>query len=192
MVGEDGTREMRGDDLWLRVKASSRPLRGEGGGGGEKVSRRPLRGRDDLWSQVKVSSRPLREADKVDDLRPREKIPLRPLREAGEVVVSRRFCRKDLRRLRRGTQQCERVLDLHGKRWTDGEEALEVFMGESVKRGCRWVMVITGKGTGRMRDMFYSWVERRGTMVLSVHEAPPLRGGEGAFYVALRKRELGE
>lgn len=124
--------------------------------------------------------------------------------------------KKSAQRVRRGQIRPDARLDLHGMRRSEAHPALTNFILNSASRGCRVVLVITGKGMppderGSWPDHRYdeeprSFQPGRGGGVLKAKvplwlETPPLRemihsiqeshqrhGGSGALYVFLRKR----
>lgn len=114
------------------------------------------------------------------------------------------------RKLRRGAIAIEARLDLHGLTRDTAHAALDRFLGRSRRSGRRCVLVITGKGgrrpdhgddapfmrrdgPGVLRRLVPLWLET-GTnrhRVLAYHPARPGDGGDGAFYVLLRRRHRG-
>jgi DNA-nicking Smr family endonuclease len=118
--------------------------------------------------------------------------------------------------LRRGTQEIDGVLDLHGLRQDEAHGALRRFLHRRQADGAKTVLVITGKGAAGMthgdRDQVVS--EERGVLrrvvphwlrlpdlrplVLGFEEAQARHGGSGALYVRLRRprqafgQEMGE
>ncbi len=119
-------------------------------------------------------------------------------RPAGTAV---RMDRKAFGRLKRGKLSPEARIDLHGMTLERAHPALTRFILSSHAKGRRLVLVITGKGE---RDM-PAWPApvRRGILrrnvplwlatpplaqtVLQVQEAHASHGGQGAFYVYLRR-----
>ena len=97
------------------------------------------------------------------------------------------------RRLLQGRQKIEATLDLHGMWVNDAHIAVRDFIEMGQAAGKRCVLVITGKGgitgQGKIRAEFSKWLNdpdiRR--HILSFTHARPEHGGEGAFYVYLRK-----
>lgn len=123
------------------------------------------------------------------------------------------FDRKSAKRLRAGHIEIEARIDLHGMRQDEAYVALERFLVSCRAQGRRWVLVITGKGLSRRSasgfdaDEDAGWApvnDRPGVIrrnlpvwlsqphlraiVVSYTNAAPQHGGEGAFYVQLRKR----
>jgi DNA-nicking Smr family endonuclease len=83
-------------------------------------------------------------------------------------------------------------VDLHGLTLERARPVLEGYILAAVERGDRLVLVITGKGSGgreTLRGMTPLWLSQpplRG-LIAGVQQADRKHGGEGAFYVALKK-----
>lgn len=106
--------------------------------------------------------------------------------------------------LRRGRQEIEASIDLHGMRQDEAHLALHGFLRREQARGTRLALVVTGKGgpaptlfgdeRGVLRRMVPHWLrlsELR-PLVLGFEEAEQRHGGSGALYVRLRRlREYG-
>ena len=106
--------------------------------------------------------------------------------------------------LRRGRQEIEASIDLHGMRQDEAHLALHGFLRREQLRGTRLALVVTGKGgpapalyggeRGVLRRMVPHWLrlaELR-PLVLGFEEAEQRHGGSGALYVRLRRlREHG-
>lgn len=100
-------------------------------------------------------------------------------------------------RLKRGQLPIEARLDLHGRRRDDAHVALNAFLGDAQARGIRCVLVITGKGRRTPLDeprsvlkaMLPRWLNEppNRNRILAFAHARPQHGGEGAYYVLLRK-----
>lgn len=103
--------------------------------------------------------------------------------------------RKWIRQVREGTELIEATLDLHGK---TEEQAFKTFCGfiESAHmQGKRLVLVITGRGRageGVLRRALPVWVENTAmkARIISYCKAAVPHGGDGAFYLQLRKNRL--
>jgi DNA-nicking Smr family endonuclease len=84
------------------------------------------------------------------------------------------------------------TLDLHGHTQASAHAALVHFIGECQTRGARLLRVITGKGRaggGALRELVPRWLEEtplRGH-ILAYDVADLRHGGEGAWYVRIRK-----
>lgn len=100
------------------------------------------------------------------------------------------------RRLRRGQQQPEATLDLHGYTRSEAQHHFQHFLHHCCQQGLRVVRVITGygkmkAGTGVLRAELPRWVnlpENR-ALVLSFDQARPQDGGAGAWIFYLKRRE---
>ncbi|UUX52182.1 Smr/MutS family protein [Nisaea acidiphila] len=102
-------------------------------------------------------------------------------------------------RIKRGKQQIDGRIDLHGMRQDEAHRALNAFINGAYKRGDRCVLVITGKGSrsgdgereaGVLRRMTPRWLTDGSNKekVLAYSPAQPQHGGSGALYVMLRRR----
>ena len=92
--------------------------------------------------------------------------------------------------LRKGRLEPEAKLDLHGYRQEAAYRALQRFLMRAQGLGQRVVLVVTGKG-GTLRDMLPRWLgetEFR-NLVVGLSVAHVKHGGDGAFYVALKKKK---
>lgn len=92
--------------------------------------------------------------------------------------------------LRKGRLEPEAKLDLHGYRQEAAYRALQRFLMRAQGLGQRIVLVVTGKG-GTLRGMLPRWLgesEFR-NLVVGISVAHAKHGGEGAFYVALKKKK---
>lgn len=102
------------------------------------------------------------------------------------------FSRKDLMQLRKGNRKPDAMVDLHGMDRHSAYTGLCRFMHDAAGQGARLLLVITGKGRqgeGVLRQQFGAWMNSRELqpLVLGYASAPRHAGGDGAFYVMLRK-----
>lgn len=122
---------------------------------------------------------------------PAEELATRPIR----------MDRKAHARLTRGKIAPEGRIDLHGMTLAEAQPALTRFMLRAHARGSRLVLVITGKGKARdeggpipsrvgiLRHQVPHWLHQPplAAIVLQVASAHLRHGGEGAYYVYLRR-----
>lgn len=113
--------------------------------------------------------------------------------------------RRQARRIASGVIEIEDRLDLHGATQSVAHARLVAFVKGSAARGLRTVLVITGKGGSRERNS-PSWergdaevgILRRSVprwlaeaplrgLVISYQAAAHRHGGDGAFYILLRR-----
>ncbi len=111
--------------------------------------------------------------------------------------------KRSVDRLRRGKLPVEARLDLHGMTQNEAEAALARFLAGAQTAGRRCVLVITGKGAAREREMFESpgvlkrmvpvWLNAPANraLVLAFAAARPQHGGSGALYVLLKRQRRG-
>jgi DNA-nicking Smr family endonuclease len=98
------------------------------------------------------------------------------------------------RDLKKKKWQIDKKIDLHGMTQHAAQEALTRFILSARKQDKRTLLVITGKGSrstggGVLRRMLPLWLEMAPLReaVLALTPARPEDGGDGAYYVRLRK-----
>ena len=160
-----------------------------------------------LWQRVVAGITP-RRPDRAPPLEPpappapppvENRVRLRP----PPVAVSREpplssdrpvgIDRRRFERLKRGQLPIEGSLDLHGRTQVEAHLALEHFLARAQLRGWRCVLIVTGKGQaggGVLRSMLPRWLAeaRNRQYVVTYTPARPGHGGEGAFYVLVKRR----
>jgi len=98
------------------------------------------------------------------------------------------------RRLSRELDPIEGRIDLHGFSRFEAEDRLRAFLAGAQARGLRAVLVITGQGRrggGVIRASVHEWLHApalRG-VVSGFASAHRRHGGDGAFYVTLKRRD---
>nr|WP_101066729.1 Smr/MutS family protein [Roseovarius salinarum] len=121
---------------------------------------------------------------------------------AAALRPSVRMDRKAFDRMRRGKLKPQARLDLHGMTLDRAHPALNGFIMRAHASGHRLVLVITGKGRsgidagpvpeqrGVLRRTVPRWLALPplAQVVLQVTQAHARHGGEGAFYVYLRRQ----
>jgi DNA-nicking Smr family endonuclease len=136
----------------------------------------------------------------------RPEAPTRPSPTIQPLPQARRHAAaiepRTRRRLMRGQIELDGTLDLHGMRQVEAHAALTRFLHARSGRGDRTVLVITGKGLKKLEDDAATIIERgvlRSMLPLWLSEpglAPLVsgwdfaaqgHGGEGAFYVRLKR-----
>ena len=111
--------------------------------------------------------------------------------------------RKSFTQLKRGKLKPEARIDLHGMTVDRAHQALTRFVFDAHAKQKRLILVITGKGKlrdeggpiparlGVLRHQVPQWLALAplANMVLQVSPAHIKHGGDGAYYVYLRKRQ---
>ncbi|HYD31957.1 MAG TPA: Smr/MutS family protein [Azospirillaceae bacterium] len=127
--------------------------------------------------------------------RPAARAPLPPLEPGGMAAA---LDRRTDERLRRGQMDIQGRIDLHGMVQSEAHAALNAFIHRSWREQRRCVLVITGKGTykeggGVLHRMVPRWLNEAPlrSMVLAMHRAQSMHGGDGALYVLLKRRRDG-
>lgn len=166
--------------------------------------KRPLRPEEQkIWAMVAatVHPRPSRNAPKparpqtldaaarIDpaDLKPAP----RSKRQAVEGIEPGRR-----HRIAREREEIGGRIDLHGLTQDRAKAALERFLVQAWDEGWRAVLVITGKGVlgdGVLRKRAPEWLgaPHLSHIVAGISEAHRRHGGEGAMYVALKRKPRG-
>jgi len=158
-----------------------------------------------LWRRVAANVRARRPAVE-SDAEPEAPIEARhtpALSRKPERPVAPASARRDLpspqdrgseKRVRRGKLEIGASLDLHGHNQITGEAALARFLHAAQARGDRTVIVITGVGRaggGVLKRRLPEWLAAPDLreIVSGFAQAHRTHGGEGAFYVFLRRAD---
>jgi DNA-nicking Smr family endonuclease len=170
------------------------------------MSRRPRLEEARLWALVAATVRPLpgRRAEVPPDASPDPPAP--PIKSKPYVAAAHQTRPRPApasalgdiepgrkRRLTRERDPIEFRLDLHGLDQDRARAALVSFLLRAQAEGARAALVITGKGfqgDGVLRRRTPDWLgdpALRG-VVAGVSEAHRRHGGEGALYVALKRK----
>ena len=109
--------------------------------------------------------------------------------------------------IRKGSFQIDKKIDFHGNSLLESEEQFNNTIIDSYKSGERCLLFVTGKGLfktkkheesdkpklyhGIIRSSFVEWARSKkfSKYILSVEQASTEHGGDGAFYVYLRKNK---
>lgn len=132
-------------------------------------------------------------------LAPDPGLPIRPSLRSGDPSHEREGKFIEPNRRRRITMEREEIgarLDLHGYDQDRARAVLEAFLTRAWEDGWRAVLVITGKGVqgdGILRRRTPEWLAapHLARIVAGISEAHRRHGGEGALYVALKRKPRG-
>jgi DNA-nicking Smr family endonuclease len=166
--------------LWALVAATVRPLPGRRVVIPAEIAPEPLSPASKPTSKPPLAQPYVAAAHQT---RP----PAPPKSAPGDIEPGRK------RRLTRERDILELRLDLHGLDQDRARVVLHRFLLQAQADGARAVLVITGKGyqgDGVLRRRAPEWLAEpvlRG-VVAGVSEAHRRHGGEGALYVALKRR----
>ncbi len=151
--------------------------------------------------------RSVRPLDPADTVAPPTVTPTKPVRrpapppaQPGPAVDIASIDRKTARKIERGRMGIEARIDLHGDTQAVAHTRLARFIASQAVAGAKSVLVITGKGSderepfaersrGVLRRQVPMWLAapdlRR--YVVGLRNAARQHGGDGAYYVLLRK-----
>lgn len=191
MSKRDPKRQLPDWHLWTEVARTVDPLR----------PKRPKPLLSMAGGPLPVPAAPLEKPRRLPRLpMPSYQSDGRPGRDPPGQVIEPRL----RQRLGRGQIAIDGTLDLHGMRQAEAHAALVRFINARAARGDRTLLVITGKGLkkvdgdaativerGVLRAMLPLWLSepRLAPLVAGWDVSAQTHGGEGAYYVRLRRAE---
>ncbi|MER2519220.1 MAG: Smr/MutS family protein [Bdellovibrionales bacterium] len=116
-----------------------------------------------------------------------------PISHAQRKPRSERIFGKTLeRKFKSGDVLIDATLDLHGMTQDQAYASLQKFMETRVLHRSRILLIVTGKGPnlrGVLRASLPNWLyeSRFAKNILSIRQAAPKHGQNGAFYIILKK-----
>lgn len=165
-------------ELWARVTATIRPL-----------SRQPLK-------KAPAPEKPAVPAAVVPARKPSpapRPAPV-PVRPKPGTTLDGTWDRK----LRSGSIQPDRIVDLHGLNLDSAWQAIDTALERAESAGDRVILLITGHHRageppvqrGRIRAAVHDWlaVSRHAGRIAAVRGAHPRHGGGGSLYIILRRQ----
>lgn len=158
-----------------------------------------------LWGHVTATVRPLpgrvapkaEVKPKIDEKAAPAHLPVTPTKAAAArdkaVMPPETIEPGRQRRIVRGHEPLEARIDLHGMTHDRARATLEAFLLRVWDEGHREVLVITGKGSrgeGVLRRFTPEWLAAPPLrqIVAGVSSAHRRHGGDGALYVALKRK----
>ena len=158
-----------------------------------------------LWSMVAATVHPMpgRSALQADMPVPNAIDPMAPAARISPVVLKEPSARAKVpaqaiepgrkHRIARERDPIGAHIDLHGMGQDQAKAALEGFVLRCWRDGYRAVLVITGKGLrgdGILKRMTPEWLSapHLREAVAGISESHRRHGGEGALYIALKRR----
>ena len=166
--------------LWARVTASIRPL---------------SRDKPEVETVVAAPAVPNKPTAAVPTAppRPRRPPPPPPRRHAIANTLDGGWDR----RLKSGSVEPDRILDLHGHNLDQAWEAIDRALETAIARGERILLLITGHARegdppverGRIRAAVNDWltISRHSSRIAAVRQAQRRHGGGGSLYLILRR-----
>jgi DNA-nicking Smr family endonuclease len=102
------------------------------------------------------------------------------------------------RKLRSGSLQPDRIVDLHGHSLDSAWRAIDVALERASDAGDRLILLVTGHHRpgeppilrGKIRAAVHDWLaaSRHAPRIAAVRGAHPRHGGGGSLYIVLRRR----
>ena len=165
-------------ELWNRVTATIKPL-----------------------SRVKKQLQDIVDKDKNDIVQPAKSAPQRPRRAPAPPPPVRPGTTLDGswdKKLRSGSVEPDRVLDLHGMNLDTAWRAIDRALEQAVIQRQRVLLLVTGHPRageppverGRIRAAVHDWLaaSRHAREIAAVRGAHRRHGGGGSLYIILRRR----
>ena len=153
------------------------------------------------WQEVLHDVAPLPASSIIHPMMRKQRITVRPrpapmpsLPMFDEPATLEKFDANTLKRIKSGRMPIEGTLDLHGLSAEQAYEAFHAFMMDAYAHNAALVLIITGKGRvsehGVLRSNLPRWCEESAfrPMIIGLHKAAPNHGGQGAYYVRLRRK----
>ena len=168
----------------------------------------------ELWARVAATIRPLsRDRPEPKALEKRAEVPgppklpqrgLSPAQPAAAKAVPIASATLDGswdKKLRSGSVEPDRVLDLHGMNLDRAWTAIDRVLEQAIARGERVILLITGHHRpgdppvqrGKIRAAVYDWLahSRHAGSIAAVRGAHRRHGGGGSLYLNLRRTAPG-
>ena len=167
-----------------------------------------------LWSRVTATIRPLSREPLPEPALPPPPVPARPVpppiarkpkgpspsARAATVAATPRGNTLDAswdRRLRSGSVEPDRILDLHGHNLDTAWNAIDRALERAIVNRDRLLLLITGHARageppiarGRIRAAVHDWLaaSRHKDLIAAVRGAHRRHGGGGSLYIILRR-----
>lgn len=118
------------------------------------------------------------------------KTTLNTLTSLAPPAVSPKLNSQVMRQIRQRKRRADAMVDLHGLSEQQAHERLGDFLQSAATHKHKLLLIITGKGRGALQSAVPKWLDSPAfsRLVHSYDQALPEDGGEGAFYVMLRRR----
>lgn len=103
--------------------------------------------------------------------------------------------KRDIKEIKTGKFEIQSKLDLHGFRLEEAESLFFEFLQKSFNSNKRNILIISGKGEhgkGKIRQSIPIWIvsPSLSPLIYFYSHAAPKDGGNGAYYIRLRKKEI--
>jgi len=164
-------------ELWVKVAATIRPL---------------SRDRTDFNATQEQPTISIERNAANAITKPIATVPAKPIPIAGKTLDGTWD-----RRLRSGSVEPDRVLDLHGMNLDGAWTAIDRALEQAITRGERVILLITGHHRageppvqrGRIRAAVHDWLaaSRHSRDIAAVRGAHRRHGGGGSLYLVLRR-----
>ena len=165
---------------------------------------RPIKKTDKITRPIPKQQKHITKKTEIEHTTALEKKPHPKLKTRSEHKIE---INKNNKKLRKGKIPIDKKIDLHGLSLMSAKDVFEQTILECFKKNLRCLLFITGKGLkteagqglsdarlyhGKIRNDFVGWTEdaRHSKIILNVQQASAQYGGDGAFFVYLRKKKI--
>ncbi len=96
---------------------------------------------------------------------------------------------KEQREIAKGKRKIEARIDLHGFFQKQAHQEIVTFINDAKMNQKRMLLIVTGKGKGTLKNALPHWLSFFKDDILYQGIAAPKDGGDGAYYVFLKKQK---
>jgi len=152
----------------------------------------------------------IKKTETAQSLKPVHELPIQETQQNFQILKSpkRKLTIEDsanfYKKIKKGKIKINKKLDLHGLSLKEAEKMFDDEIHSSYFFGKRCLLVITGKGSreqnkkynhpllyyGKIRKEIKKWIKKKTNYekILYFTQAGPEHGGDGSFYIYLRKK----
>ena len=153
--------------------------------------------KDDVWERVKKTVKPYKKTKKtvskkenMTEMKSGEKQTFfKDKHRKKTALISPPMDSATIKKIEKEIIKIDSKLDLHGMTQEVAYKTLLNFIKRCFNQKKRWVLVITGKGSGVLQENVPKWLKTKtfSVYVRHVEQAVPKHGGAGALYICIKK-----
>lgn len=199
MTGKRNRRKLSDEEtlLWHQVRRTVTPLRDRPAMPAVMTAQEAKRAFEEAMGEGKP--RRAKNETAPDEIRSPVLHPQRPPQPKQPPKPEAAIDRPTTRKLAKGRIAIDARIDLHAMTQNVAHDRLYTFLADARSRGCRHVLVVTGKGRslgseGVLKRMVPVWLNHPSfaELVSGYSSAHRAHGGEGAIYIRLRRLARGD
>jgi len=146
-------------------------------------------------------------SETTTELGNKNKVPAVEIKKIQKTVKEYKIENNKMnKKLKKGKVRANRTIDFHGHSINEAKNIFDNTINECFQSGFRCILFITGKGLkkdnksdqkkdtlykGKIREEFLYWAQEKkhSNKILNIQQAGIKHGGDGAFFVYLRKHK---